>query len=273
MALAAAGCGSGQQTLDPIAQAADVTTHSGGSQIVMTIALETPELGSPVTVKGNGDFNMARREGELFFDFGGLPAGTQSAAPGGRMSMTELFKGGIVYVASPLFEGKLPGGARWIKLDLGKVESSLGIDLRSLSSGQSDPSQFLQYLRAGGGTITAVGHETVRGAETTRYDATIDLEKVAEELPGGGEKAKAAIKTLTAATGVSTVPVTVWIDSHHLVRRMKMKLAIPAGGRTGAASIDYELFGFGASPAVKAPPSGETFDATSLSLQNLATGG
>ena len=32
------GCGSGQATLDPIAQAADVTTHSGGSQIAMTIA-------------------------------------------------------------------------------------------------------------------------------------------------------------------------------------------------------------------------------------------
>lgn len=274
LAIAASGCGSSQATLDPIAQAAEATTHSGGSQVLVTVAVEAPELGTPVTIKGNGEFNMARKEGELFLDIDGLPAGTQSALPGGQMSITELFKNDVIYMTSPLFEGKLPGGAKWMKLDLAKFESSLGIDAQSLSSGQSDPTQFLQYLRASGGAVTVAGHEAVRGAETTRYEASIDLEKAAEELPGGdSETAKAAIRALIAQTGVSTVPVTVWIDSQHLVRRMKMKLTTSEAGHTSAASIDYEMFGFGPSPAVNAPPGNETFDATNLSLQNFTAAG
>jgi hypothetical protein len=272
LAVAAGGCGSSQATLDPVAQAAEATTHSGGSQIAMTVTVTAPGLGSPLTVKGNGNFNMARKEGELLFNLEGLPPSAQ--LPSGPLSITELFKDGAIYMSSPLFEGKLPGGAKWMKLDLAKFESSLGLDPRQLTSGQSDPAQYLQYLRSAGGSVRAVGHETVRGTDTTRYEGSIDLNKAAEALPATDRaKLKEALKSLASQTGVSSIPVTVWVDAHHLIRRMSMKISIAAGGKTGGATVDYELFGFGATPAVNPPASGETFDATKLSLQALSGGG
>ncbi len=277
LAAAVGGCGSTQATLDPIAQAAQATTHSGGSQIAMTASVQEPALGSFLTVRGNGSFNMSRQEGELFFDIDGLPVAAQARLPGGHLQLTELFKDGVLYMGSPLFEGKLPGGAKWMKLDLTKVESSLGIDVQSLSSGQSNPTEFLQYLRGSGGSVTAAGHERVRGIETTRYEGTVDLERAAQQIPASDRgKLEAAIKQLIAKTGVGSYPVTVWIDDHHLVRRMEMKMTTSAGAGAGAgagaATIDFEMFGFGASPGVNAPAAGETFDATKLSLQSLAPG-
>ena len=47
----------------------------------------------------------------------GLPAGSGLAAGEGPLRMEEIFKGSTIYVASPLFAGKLPSGARWMKLD------------------------------------------------------------------------------------------------------------------------------------------------------------
>ena len=45
--------------------------------------------------------------------------------------MTELIKDDIVYMGSPLFEGKLPGGARWMKLDLGQGRARASASTRS----------------------------------------------------------------------------------------------------------------------------------------------
>ncbi len=274
LGVAATGCGSSEATLDPVAQAADVTTHSGGSQIAMTVTVTAPGLSSPLTVKGNGTFNMAHKEGRLFLNLEGLPAAALSRLPSGPLSITELFKDGVIYISSPLFDGNLPGGAKWMKLDLTKFESGLGIDPSQLTSGQSDPTQYLQYLRSAGGSVKAVGHANVRGTPTTVYEGSIDLAKAAEALPSSDRaKLKQMLDTLAAKTGVSSIPVTVWIDAHKLIRRMSMKIAIPTGGETSGATVEYEMFGFGAAPAVTPPPSGETFDATKLSLQSLAAGG
>jgi hypothetical protein len=274
LAAAASGCGSTQASIDPVAQAAEVTTHSGGSQIAMTVTLEGSEFPAALTIKGNGEFNMSRQEGELSFLLDGLPASARAKLPGGKLRISELFKSGDLYLGSPLLAGQLPHGARWMKLDLTKLESDEGIDARQLSSGESDPSQFLQYLRASGGTVKAVGHESLRGAATTRYEGALDLQKEAEQLPATNRSLlESTIKQLIAKTGTSTFPVTVWIDQSHLVRRLKMKIPIAAGSASGSASIDYELFGFGVTPGVNAPAARETFDATKLSAQSLSSSG
>jgi hypothetical protein len=270
---AASGCGSSQATLDPVAQAADATTHSGGSQVAMSVTVQAPQLSTPVTITGSGSFNMTRQEGQLSFAVQGLPAAALAHLPAGPLSITELFKAGVVYMSSPLLDGKLPGGARWLKLDLTKFESGLGIDVQQVTSGQSDPSQYLQYLRASGGSIKAVGHEPIRGTPTTRYEGSIDLGRAAESLPSPDRaKLEEAMHKLISQTGTGSLPVAVWIDAHHLVRRMSLKIPMPAGGQTGAAVV-YELFGFGAGPGVNPPASSETFDATKLSLQALTGGG
>ena len=72
--------------------------------------------------------------------------------------MEEIFKASSEYVGSSLFAGKLPGGARWVKIDLGRVTQALGLNMQQLA-GQSNPAQFLQYLRATAGKLRALAHD------------------------------------------------------------------------------------------------------------------
>src|SRR5438876_404094 len=135
-----------------------------------------------VAMSGQGFFNYATQEGELTLDMNGLPTEAAASLPSGSLHMEEIFKASSEYVGSSLFAGKLPGGARWVKIDLGRVTQALGLNMQQLA-GQSNPAQFLQYLRATAGTVTPVGSELVRGVPTTHYRATVDLDRVADVVP------------------------------------------------------------------------------------------
>ncbi len=275
LGLAAGGCGSGSPaaTLDPIAQAADVTSHAGGSQVAISVSVQVPGLGAPITMKGGGHFNNARREGQLTLEADGLAAALPGAS-GGTLTITELMKGGAIYMSSPLFDGKLPGGARWLKIDLGKAAASLGIDPQALTSGSANPADILSYLKGSTGAPKIAGHEAVRGVPTTRYEGTVSLDAIAEQLPAGERaKTREAIHKLSSEIGTSSFPVTVWIDAHHLVRRMTMDLRFSAAGQSGSVQVEVEDFGFGPTPSVTPPTRGETFDATGLSSAGLSQGG
>jgi hypothetical protein len=270
LAVVTAGCGSGSTTLDPIAQAADATTHAGGARIAMSIQITNPSQSASVVLKGSGDLNLDHQEGELVFQLGGhrgIRASKLKGLPGGKLNFTELFAGGNLYMSSPLFDGELPGGAKWLKLDITKIQSAAGFDTGSLAGAQSDPTQYLQYLRAAGASVKDEGRETVRGAPATHYSGVIDLSRAAEELPSKDRaKLKAAMQKIIVATGASKLPVEVWIDDHHLVRRMKMAMSLKIAGKQANSAIDYELFEFGPTLAVKVPASSEVYDATQLSI-------
>jgi hypothetical protein len=226
-----------------------------------------------MTLKGTGTFNMRRQEGELTFELNGLPSSVTSQLGSGPLTFTELFSKGSIYMNSPLFEGKLPGGARWLRLDLSKLEAGLGIDPQSLANQQVSPGQYLEYLRASGG-ITVLGREAVRGTPTTHYQGTVDLTKAADVLPTSDRsQLKAAMQKILAQIGSSRIPVQVWIDDKHLVRKMSMAIPLSIGGQQASTAIDFELYGYGPTPSVKPPASGEVFDATQSSLAGLGAGG
>ena len=117
--------------------------------------------------------------------------------------------------------GKLPGGARWMKLDLGRVGQALGFDLQQLTGGQANPAQFLEFLKASGGSVSAVGQEMVRGVGTTRYRGTLDLNKALGVLPSSSRD---ALRSAISKMGLSSLPVEVWVDAHKLVRRIALAL-------------------------------------------------
>jgi len=276
LGVAAAGCGSGgaSATLDPIAQAAEITNRAGGAQIAMTMSMTIPGLSSPISLTGGGHFNAKSAEGSLAFQMSGLPAGGASGLSGGAIDMTELIKDNVLYMSSPMFDGKLPNGARWMKLDLAKAEAKLGIDPSSFMSGGANPAQILDYLKGTNGSAKLVGHEKVRGVATTRYDGTVDFQSIVDKLPAGERsKAGAAIKALTAKIGNPTFPVSVWIDAHHLLRRMTMNMSFTAEGKSVTANLEVEEFGYGPTPAVTAPPSSETYDASNLSSSAFSSAG
>jgi hypothetical protein len=252
------GCGAGAAaSIDPIARAAEVTTHSGGAQLAMTMQMSVN--GKQVSLNAHGDLDMARQEGEIFVDLPGLSTLTEGKVPDGT-TMTELFTGNSLYTSSPLFAGVLPSGAQWMKADLGKFEQKAGINPQSLTSGEADPAQYLQYLRASSGAVTKVGTATVRGVPTTQYSATIDLTKEISQLGKGDSTAEAELRSMFAETGMSSVPVQAWIDSKNRLRRLQMQMNMSVSGQSLQMTISEELFGFGPIPAVNAPPSSEVYE-------------
>jgi hypothetical protein len=260
-------------TLDPVARAAETTSQAGGAQMSLTGSVSVPNSTTPLTFTGEGHFNFSADEGQLTLTMGGFPASTQALLHGDSLTMTELFKAASLYMSSPLFAGKLPGGAHWMKLDLARVGQAMGLDPSSLTSGGANPAQYLAYLRAGGGTVSIVGHESVRGVATTHYAGTLDLLKAAEAQPGTNRtQARAAFGKLVAETGQRTLPVQVWVDSHDLVRRISMSLDASSNGRRAQTKVQAEYFGFGNTPTVDAPSGAEVFDITQQSLLGL-TGG
>jgi hypothetical protein len=269
LALGASGCGGGTSAvLDPVAQAADATSHAGGAHLSFAGQISAAGLTAPITLGGTGVFNYTSHEGSLGLDISGLPA--SSAVPTGALHVEEILKSDTIYVSSPLLSGRLPGGARWVKIDVAKSAAALGLNLQQLTGGQSNPAQFLEYLKAVGGTTTAVGHDVIRGVHTTHYGGTLDLRKVAGLVPSAD---RAAVSAALSQVGANSVPFDVWIDAQRMVRRIKISLALRPSGQPLAFAITVELFGFGPTTPVTAPAPGEVFDATGSVLSSLANRG
>ena len=134
--------------------------------------------------------------------------------------------------------------------------------------------ELRRNLRATGAGVTSIGRDRVRGVATTRYKGAIDLHKVADVLPSGNrDQLRAALDKVIAQTGTSSIPVEVWIDDHHVVRKMTLGFSLANSGQGLSVHMTIELFGFGPTPSVSAPASGEVFDATHVALSGLAAGG
>jgi hypothetical protein len=272
--VAAYGCGGSSgpsAVLDPLAKAASTTSSAQGAKLAMHLQVNLGSLGGPFAMDGTGHVNFKNGESEMTMSLSGLPAAASSVFPAGS-TITERFTGGKVYVGSPAFAGKLPGGASWMAVDVAAAAGKLGLDPQSLASGQSNPAQFLQYLQASGGNVRAAGTETVRGVRTTRYTGSIDLRKAASHLPGsGGAAAKQAVEKLIGQLGIGSLPVQVWVDAHQLVRRIEVDLPLNVAGQRLEAGVVVEFFDFGTARSVQAPASSETYEVSSGSLSSAGS--
>ncbi len=243
-----------------IARAAETTSQAGGAQVLITGTVTAP--GATVTMSGAGHMNFKAGEGELTFTMGGLPNGS--------MEMTEVMKAGALYMDSPMFAGKLPGAARWVKLDLASVGQAMGLNPSSMTSFGADPSQYLSYLEAAGGTVSVAGHEAVRGVATTRYTAQVNLLQAMEKQAGADvAKVRESFSKLASELGGGTLPVEVWIDGSGRVRKEALTLGVTAAGQHVGTTMDIEYFDFGSTPSVSAPSGAEVYDLTQQALQGL----
>jgi len=268
LALSSSGCGSASATLDPVAQAAEATSRAGGAQVSIAGSMTSATLGGALTLGGGGEVNFKSDEADLVVRMSGLAADAAAGLGGGMLHLSELLKGGSMYVSSPLFDGRLPGGARWLKVDTAQVGQAEGLDPSSLSIVGGDPGQYLADLKAAG-NVSVVGHDSIRGVATTHYAGTIDLLDAAETQPAADRAAaRAALQKLIAESGVRNVPVEVWIDDARLVRRLSLDIS----GQGIRIAIGVEYFGFGSTPAVTAPSGSDVFDVTPRVLQQVTAG-
>ncbi len=280
--VAVSGCGA-SATLDPIARAAEVSSQQSGVTLAMSMRFSSPALpAGTYAITASGSFDQRARSGEMTMDLSGVP-GFASLGGGGSGAVRMVFLYPTVYMNMPFLAGKLPEGKTWMKLDLTKAAAAAGLDASSLSSlNQSDPTQFLNYLRGSSGAVVSLGSETVNGVSTTHYQARLQLAHVLDSLPSSEQAAaKAALEKLGAGAG--GIPVDVWIDAQSRVRRMQMSFTAPgaptgsateaSGGAAGlSVSVTIDFKSYGVVPPVVAPPAGEVFDATAAATAGIQSG-
>jgi hypothetical protein len=219
-----------------------------------TVTITSPKQVT-VTMSMAGIFDRRDRVGSL----------TAVAHAAGRaIPIHELISRLTLYMPSALVPdaAALTGGKRWLKLDIGSAFPGGG--LSSLPT-TSDPSQFIDYLRAVSSNTSKLGTTTIRGVTATHYHAVIDLSRYPSVVPPAQRKSVAqTIKTLEAALGGHTMPVDVWIDSHHLVRREKFGFSECVSGVHESLGMTMDLYDYGPQPKPQIPPVSEVYDATPL---------
>jgi hypothetical protein len=251
-----AGCGV-ERTVDPVAAAATKTQNAGGAKLAMTVGVTAD--GTRFDVKANGVFD--RSEGDLTMDLSDALAA--AGQPGsGKVELRYRQESGdsVLYLNMPALTSRLPGSPSWVRLDLQAAGSALGVDLNQLTQASQSPSDVLDLLRASG-SVTEVGAETVNGASTTHYRASIELAKASDHL---GESAKAMVQRLIDAGAPAAIPVDVWVGDDGFVRKLTLDESVSMQGHTGDVKLDLELSDYGTSVDVAAPPSDQTFDLTGL---------
>lgn len=250
--LAACG-GSDTLTLDPVAEAAAKTQAEGSAEVAMTMSTQvTGKEGFTMDGEGTGVFNNDDGSGRMEFTLRG---------DGVEAKFDFIYVAPAMYMRSPLFASELPDGKTWMKVDLVRAGKELGLDFEAMTNYR--PTDTLSSLQSTTGDVSEIGTETVRGVETTHYRATIDLEKAAAEGP---KELRDTMSRVAELTGISQIPVEVWIDDEGLVRRYSQtwNQKLPQGAGRMQTEITMDLFGFGPRVQVDAPPADDVVDATEL---------
>ena len=265
-----AGCGASSPKASgsagqAIERAAYVSSSASGYRVAINFQEGSTALGGDVTGTGSGSFNVPKHAGRMALSLS-LPGSLSSA---GALSVQEILEGQNVYVKLPSqVATHLPGGRPWIKISLNQVGRAAGIqNLASLfgGSGSSNPSQYLQYLRTTSGGVTKLETGTVDGYPVTHYRAAINLAKApAAASPSVRAEVRQAVATLQKLTGLHSIPVDVWVDSRHLVRRLTMTYTVHASGQSLRTQIRMDFLAYGPQQVPQPPPAGQVTDAGSM---------
>ncbi len=267
-AVVISGCGAAntvKQAVDPVAKAAEVTSKVPGYRMSAVVSINT--TAGVVKTTMSGVMDRATRTGEM--------TSTESVA-GHAFTMNERMSGLTIYMDASGIPGanQLTHGKKWLKMDMSRAFGSMG--LGSLSTSSTDPSQFVDYLRAVSDSTEKVGTDTVRGVATTRYHAIVDLRKYPNIVPASQRAtAKHAISTMESVLGGHTMAMDVWIDAGKLVRRMSFDMPECVNNQKLNMSMTMDLYDYGPQPTTQLPPSSQAFDLTPLlsaSMQNVKLG-
>lgn len=265
LALGLTACGV-SNTIDPVATAATKTQNAGGAKLAFSATISSPALPTPMTLSGEGVVDGDR--GEVTLDMSQLLA--QAGAPalsGATVREVFLKEDGnlVLYMESPLFAAFLPGGKRWLRLDVQKAGKKLGFDFNDLMGAASqNPAQALDMLQASG-DFDNVGAETIGGASTTHYRGTVDLADLAAKQGVSGD----ALEHVMELGAQGRMPIDVWIGDDGLVRQVELTSSGKQDGVEVSVAIKIGMSDFGSTVSVTAPPAGEVFDATELATKGL----
>lgn len=262
------GCGSSTiaNVVDPVAQASAISTHVSGMRMTVAMRLTASALPAPIVGTGSGAFDVVDHTGtfSLTLDLGGIPQVT-ALLGASKLRIDEILDGATVYVRLPpsLSRSQAFHGKPWLKINLAGAAKAAGISgFSSLlnNPASSDPSQLVRYLGASG-AVTKIGAETVDGVQTTHYRARIQLDRVPNAFPASQRaQVRQTVASLEQLAHLHAIPVDVWIDQQHLVRRMDLSFAETVSGQAVTVGLRIDIPQYGPQPAPQLPPAGEVAD-------------
>lgn len=157
------------------------------------------------------------------------------------------------------------GETAWIEAAVDEAASltgQFGVD------SPESPTDLLQALADLDATVTEIGRETVRGAETTHYRVVIDLEAAVAKL-AADQLADLEAELPDGVSGM--LPIDVWMDDNDVVRRLVIEIddfeSMGLGADTeGVASvlIEFELFDVGEPVTISPPPADQVITTDEL---------
>ena len=261
-AVALGGCGATKTiggVVDPVARAAEVTSHSPGYRLSGTISVTS----AATTVHGtmSGVIDTADHTGAMT---------VHETVLGHSLSIAERIAGTTVYMGAsgePAL-ARLTGGKQWLKMDLSRALGTLGF--AGMPAQTTDPSQFVQYLRAVSAKTTRVGTETIDGTQATHYHAVIDLDKYPQLFPAAQRSAAAqGVANMESVMGSHTLPMDVWIDSRQLVRRMSFAFNECVQNQHLTMSMTMNMSDYGQQAVPPPPAPSQTYDITPLIVKAM----
>ena len=269
LALTLSGCGSGGSSSHTTAaasspgaavvRAADVTGSASGYRFHATVDLTGGTGGVKDTMTGT--ILRAPNRGSIEL---------HQRLLGRSSTIDERYSGRTFWVsASGIPDASQLTDRPWLKYDVNSTLDQLG--LGGLPNGSSDPTEFLTYLKAVGGRAHALGTAQIDGVQTTHYAATVDLDRYPEVLPAARRApARRAVRRLIATLGSHRLQVQVWIDGHHLTRRMAMSFPECVSREHLHVAMVVDLSDFGTQANVTLPSASRSYDITPLVNQALA---
>jgi hypothetical protein len=253
----------------PIAQAATLSSSSPGYRMHMTIQVTSSALSSPITATGGGvvDLRDQASSMSLTMNLGNDPRVVQ-ALGGSTLRMDMVTDGSAIYVKLPaVLTASLPtSGKHWIEVDLAKLSSVPGLSSLAGNPTASDPRQILQSLRSVSDSVVDEGPQRIGRVATTHYHAQLGFGHLADALPAAERGAATkALSALQQALPTDGLPIDVWIDAHHLVRRVVMALDVnAASGPSLDETVTVDLDHYGPQHRPAAPAPGDVLQLNSL---------
>lgn len=249
--------------VDPVAQAASVSSNAPGYRVNLSFTITSSQLGAPVSGSGTAVVDPPDHAASmsLEMDMSQDPEAVQELGTS-TMQLGMVLDGQDLYVKLPqAIVNQLPslGGKAWVEESLAKATALPGLSSLGGDPATSDPGAILQELRAGADNVTDEGQQQVDGVQTTHYGGEINLDRLLGNLPSGD---RAALEQLTQGQGV---PIDVWIDAHDLVRRVVMSITLNApNGPSLQETATTDITDYGPQPRPTPPPPGQVTDGSSI---------
>lgn len=249
----------GNQSVDPIAQAATVSSNAPGYRMQMSFTITSAQLDGPISGTASGVVDPPDHAASmsLAMDLSQVPQVAQ-ALGSSQLQMGMVLLGQDVYVKFPkALIDQLPslGGKPWIETNAAKVAGLPGLSSVDDNPTTSNPTAVLKELQGGADGVTNVGQQVVDGVQTTHYQGELSFNRLWGNMPSS---LRGVLQQITQGQGIT---VDVWVDAHNLVRRVVMSFTLGvANGPSVQETSTADFSDYGPQPRPTPPPASQVSD-------------